>query len=381
MRLMLNITCCHCDRTTGIERFAVHIARELYRIDPSVLIVSSKVMPGVSSAVISRFLGYTSSYLKTYEYVARAVWDQTWFRRIIRLNKPDVLFFPIQDGLLSPPVKQIVTVHDLHYLRFRAMLSECRHEIGWFRTRLYHSKMPRILHSSAAVITVSESTKRDLVSEFGAHPDSIHVIHNGYDDTRFRAIDGPLANLDRYNLTPGNYFLFVGSILRHKNIIRIVEAFGCLKEDLTLVIAGVCKDDGYLGEVRDTAARLNIGDDRIRYIDYVPDDDLPSLYGGAAAFILPSLHEGFGVPIIEAMACGTPVITSNCSAMPEVAGGAALLVDPYSVEDIAAAMREICCNPQRTQALRHAGLERCKSFTWSHSARKLYDVCTMVSES
>lgn len=382
MKLLLNITCCQCDRSTGIERFALHIAQELSRIDPGVAVVSSVGLPGISPVATSSLLRAASAHLKSSEYLVRAAWDQTCFRRIVHQHKPDVLFFPIQEGLLFPPVRQIVTVHDLHYLHFRSRMSDCCREIGAFRTGLYRLRMPQVLKRSTAVIAVSHTTKQDLVAEFCVHPDRIHVIPNGYDDTRFRVLKHPNPGLEKYGLSPCSYFLFVGSILRHKNIIRLVEAFSHQKdENISLVIAGVCKDAAYLREIREAAARQGIREDRVRYLDYVPDDDLPCLYNGALAFVLPSLHEGFGVPIVEAMACGTPVITSNCSAMPEVAGNAAILVDPYSVESIAAAMSEIRCNPQRAEILRKAGLERCKSFTWSHSARKLYDVCTMVSRS
>ena len=118
---------------------------------------------------------------------------------------------------------------------------------------------------------------------------------------------------------------------------------------------------------------------RFRFIEYVSDEDLPFLYSGARAFVLPSLHEGFGVPIIEAMACGAPVITSNCSSMPEVAGDAAILVDPHSVESISAAMHEILNNPTQTENLKKAGLERVKQFSWSRSAKKLHELCERVS--
>ena len=171
----------------------------------------------------------------------------------------------------------------------------------------------------------------------------------------------------------------MGSILRHKNLVRLVKALSRLDRKVKLVVTGACKDAEYLQEVRRVAADSGIPDDSLCYLDFVSDEELPFVYNGARAFILPSLHEGFGVPIIEAMACGTPVITSNCSAMPEVAGNAALLVDPHSVESIAAAMREILLNPESARVLSTAGLARCKSFTWSHSAKKLYDLCKMVS--
>jgi len=381
MKIMLNITCFQPDNPTGIERFALQIARELCIIDPAAAIVSSLPIVDSSNTIISGLLALSRSVFNKYEYLVRVIWDQTWLRYIVARYQPDILFFPIQDGMVYPPVKQIVTVHDLHYRHFDNAMPDCSHEINPLRTGLYKYKMPHILNRSAAVVAVSESTKQELVASFGINPDKIHVIHNGYDERRFRVIDNPQPMLNRYGLQSGSYFLFVGSILKHKNLVRLVRAFASVERECQLVIAGVCKDAAYLAEINKVAAELGISATRLRFLEYIPDDALPYLYNGAIAYLLPSLHEGFGVPIIEAMACGTPVITSDCSAMPEVAGGNALLVDPYSVDSIAAAMRETVDNPGRMAALRTAGLERIKLFRWSYSAQKLYNLFKLVSES
>lgn len=377
MKILINATCINTSHATGIERFAFHIAEEMRKIDPVVKCVTAGAYPEYPDAICSNLLGFIEKY--KYGYLARAIWDQTIFRGIVQKHNSDVVFFPIQDGILYPPCKQIVTVHDLHYLHFDNLMPDCSQEIPSFRTKLYQFKMPHILERSAAVVAVSESTKQDIVDSFGINPDKIHVIYNGYDELRFRIIDNPQQTLDRYGLQTGRYFLFVGSILKHKNIARLVQAFARLESDDLLVIAGVCKDAEYLDDIIKIAAGLGMPESRMRYLDYVTDGDLPYLYNGAKAFVLPSLHEGFGVPIIEAMACGTPVITSNCSAMPEVAGDAALLVDPYSVESIAAAMQDFLNSPRLVTKLRSAGLERSKVFRWSHSAQKLYDLCRTVA--
>lgn len=378
MKIMFNLTCVQANRLTGIERYALHMALGLLIHDPSVVVISSEDILAVPSTIIPKSLIWTSSLLRQYEYLYRAIWDQIGFRWLVSKYQPDVVFFPIQDGLLFPSVKQIVTVHDLHYLHFDTTIPECRQEINFLRTKLHQYKMPIILKHSAAVVAVSESTKRDIVSAFGVNPDKIHVIHNGYDELRFHLIENPQPTLDRYGLQSGKYYLFVGSILKHKNIARLVQAFARLDTDNKLVIAGACKDTKYLDDLFKIAAGLELSETRMQYLDYVADEDLPSLYNGAVSYLLPSLHEGFGVPIIEAMACGTPVITSNCSAMPEVAGKAALLVDPYSVESITAAMREVLDNAQLVQTLRAAGLERAKMFGWSCAAQKLYNLCKSV---
>ncbi|MFH1027875.1 MAG: glycosyltransferase family 1 protein [Pseudomonadota bacterium] len=379
MNLTINATCLATDSATGIERFALHMCNELYRLDNTVDIVSFRPIPGLPSTNTHFILNAAKKWFGKNEYYVRAVWDQTVFRSHIHQCKSDVVYFPIQDGMLFPSVRQIVTIHDLHYLHFGEQIPECTSEIKPHRRILYRYKLPHILKTSAAIVAVSETTKRELVATFEVDPEKIHVIYNGYDDTRFRVLDDPQSLLDPYGLQVGTYLLFVGSVLKHKNIVRLLRACAKFDGEVKLVMTGSCKDCEYYKEIMTMIEELQMPSNSITYLDYVPDTDLPALYNGAMALVLPSLHEGFGVPIIEAMACGTPVITSNCSAMPEIAGGAALLVDPYSVESIAAAIQEIMLNPQCADQLRMAGFTRVEHFKWTNSARRLYELCKKVS--
>jgi glycosyltransferase involved in cell wall biosynthesis len=374
MKILFNITSYNSYKSTGIERYAHQIALGVSKIDSSALIVGSALAEGIPNLNLSNILSISNLMLGKYEYLVRAIWDQTVLNCVIAKHKPDILFFPIQDGMLFPPAKQIVTIHDVD-----SLIPECRQEINPLRKKLYDCKMPLILKKSSAVVAVSEFTRQGIISAFDIDPEKVHVIYNGYDEERFKVIEEPQSVLNKYDLKADNYFMFMGSILRHKNIINIIKAFAGLKSQATLIIAGACKDKPYLAEIKKLATQLNIPESMFRYLEYVSDSDAPYLCNGAKAYLLPSFHEGFGVPIIEAMACGTPVITSNCSAMPEVAGDAAILVDPHSVESIATAMREIIENPRRAEELKKAGLARVKLFSWAGSARKLYELCQKVS--
>lgn len=381
MKIYVNTTVCDEGKLTGIERYALNISRELAKIDNEVVVFRGKLTASRwGTTAVSPALLVANELFGDHAYAFRALWDQTAFRYHLWSHQVDLAYFPIPDGMYFPSVPQIVTIHDLHYLHFDKSMQECRHEINLLRRKLYQYKMPHILKRSAAVVAVSQSTKHDIVASFSINPDKIHVVYNGYNEERFRVVENAQSVLSRYGVQQGGYFLFVGSILRHKNVIRLVQAFAALDNSNSLIVAGANKDQEYLNEILSCARGLRLSNDRFRYLEFIPDEDLPYLYNGAISFVLPSLHEGFGVPIIEAMACGTPVITSNCSAMPEVAGDATLLVDPYSVESIAAGMQEILDHPQRAEALRTAGLERAKMFRWSYSAQKLYEVCKMVSE-
>lgn len=367
MKVLINATCIEAARATGIERFALHIAREFCRIDPLVTVVASESLTGITEVVIPKELATSRYLLGRRDFPLRAVWDQTIFRSMgVRLSA-DLVFFPIQDGMLYPPCKQIITVHDVDNL-----MPECRQEINPLRKKLYNYKMPHILQKSAAIVAVSQFTKKRLVNDFNIEPDKIHVIYNGYDEHRFRIIDSPQECLAKLGLEAGSYILFVGSILKHKNIVRLVKAFAELNSALCLVVAGVCKDSDYLEEIIKFVSECGLNESQFRYMEYVSDSDLPCLYAGARVFILPSLHEGFGVPIIEAMACGTPVITSNCSAMPEVAGDAAVYCDPFSVDSIAGAVRTVVGSQELRTTLTALGLERANKFRWRRSAQRLY---------
>jgi glycosyltransferase involved in cell wall biosynthesis len=371
VKILINATCIETTRATGIERFALHIVRELCRIDPSVTVVASEPLTGIPNVEIPRELAVSHSLLGRWEFYFRAVWDQTVFRSTVARHNPDLIFFPIQDGMLAPPVKQVVTVHDLHYLHFRQM-GDCNNEIGELRRRVFSCKMPKIFEASAAVVAVSQSTCTDLVQYFGLRPEQVTVVQNGYDEERFRVIHEVEPVLSRFGLQDKSYLLFVGSILRHKNIERLIEAVAKANTGLALVVVGVNKDNAYMRAVQARARESGLDDRVFRYLEYVSDQDLPVLYSGALSFVMPSLHEGFGVPILEAMACGAPIITSGCSAMPEVAGDAAAYCDPLSVDSIANAVRTVVGNQELRKALTARGFERICMFQWRRSAQRLY---------
>ena len=144
MKILINATCIETTRATGIERFAQHIVRELCRIDPSVTVVASEPLSGIPEVVIPKELVVSRFLLGRREFFFRALWDQTIFRSMVARYNPDLIFFPIQDGMLAPPVKQVVTVHDLHYLHFRQM-DDCSNGIGELRRQAFSRKMPKIL--------------------------------------------------------------------------------------------------------------------------------------------------------------------------------------------------------------------------------------------
>ena len=216
-----------------------------------------------------------------------------------------------------------------------------------------------ILQRAARLIAVSESTKADAVRLTGLDPERIEVIYSGVPEVYFGAQPRPAER---------PYILFVGTIEPRKNIDTLLDAWqSCrARSDFDLVIAGA---SGWAGEKN--LARLIAKPKGVRYLGYVPEDELPGLTAGASAFVYPSLYEGFGFPVAQAMAAGVPVITSNTSCLPEVSGGGALLVDPRSAAEIQGAMDKLLASAELRQELRTAGMARARQeFRWSVCARK-----------
>ena len=299
------------------------------------------------------------------------LWTHARLGPALARERPALLFVPAHVvPLLHPP--SVVTLHDLGYLAFPTAHPARR------RLEL-HLTTRWSLHAARRVIAISQATKADLVRHYGADPARITVVYHGLSPS-FRPTNDP-AVLVRHGLqqpgeaAPRPYFFYVGTLQPRKNLARLLDAFASANQRLAaspderplLVLAG---RRGWLAETimqRATALGLR---DRVRLLGYVPDADLPALLSGALAFAFPSLYEGFGMPVLEAMACGTPVLTSTTSALPEVAGDAALLVDPTDTNALAAALARLATDAPLRTALRIRGLSRAAQFTWERCARE-----------
>jgi glycosyltransferase involved in cell wall biosynthesis len=238
----------------------------------------------------------------------------------------------------------------------------------------------RKLASADAVIAISQATKNDLVRLFGLDPAKVKVIHPGIDHSLFNVHNAGESGhraevLNRYGIT-GQYFLYVGDSEWRKNLRRVLEALSGIHGDIGLVLVGK------RARTDETLQRwiVELGlQGRVITPGYVPDCDLPPLYGQAQAFLFPSLYEGFGLPVAEAMACGCPVITSNVSSMPEVAGEAGLLVDPESVAEIRDAMEKVIAEPMVRNRMIADGLLRAQQFSWLRCAESTVSVLRSVA--
>lgn len=299
---------------------------------------------------------------------------QIWHR--LRLPLPiewltgplDILHAP---DFVAPPTRArtLVTIHDLSYM----VHPECA--VPGVAAFL-RDAVPRALRRADVIIADSESTRRDLHRLLNIAPERVSVVYPAVDD-RFRPLPPEVCEPVRRRLRlPSRFILFVGTIEPRKNLVRLLEAFARIepalrhtgKDDLVLVIAG---RRGWMYQpVFETIARLQLRG-RVHMLDFVADSDLPIVYNLAQAFVYPSIYEGFGLPPLEALACGTPVMTSDNSSLPEVVGNAALLAPADDVAALAEGMIRLLNDSALRDHLRQAGLEQAQRFRWEASARQI----------
>ncbi|MBC7260731.1 MAG: glycosyltransferase family 4 protein, partial [Chloroflexi bacterium] len=267
--------------------------------------------------------------------------------------------------------RTVVTVHDV-------FARSCPGHSTRSDTLLYRYWLPRVLSHVDAVITDSQASKMDLANFLNIPEETVHVIYGGV-STCYHPISSEEAarTASRYDL-PKRYILFVGSVEERKNLRRLLQACARLwreGEVRPLVVVGPHK--WKYRRILQTVEELGISE-HVIFTGYVPDEALPALYSGADLFVFPSLYEGFGLPPLEAIACGTPVVCSNTSSLPEVVGDAALMVDPYDVEALAEAMHRVLSDTALREELRQKGLARAKMFTWERAARETLAVYSCV---
>jgi glycosyltransferase involved in cell wall biosynthesis len=270
------------------------------------------------------------------------------------------------------PCRSVVTIHDCIHLRFPQYLPN---RLGYVYARSF---LWLATHRSNRVLTVSEASKRDILEYFRIPPEKIDVIYNGIDE-RFSqepAVEDVDRVRERYRLD-GPFVLYAGNIKPHKNLGRLIAAFDILRrggpefEEVKLVIIG--DEISKYAALRHAVHRHKLHK-HVRFFGFVPARTLAILYRLAAVFVFPSLYEGFGLPPLEAMASGTPVITSNVSSLPEVVGDAAILIDPLQPDAIADALRRVLSDTALRDDLRRRGLERARHFSWEQSVRRVRQI-------
>ncbi|MCI1683081.1 MAG: glycosyltransferase family 4 protein [Bacteroides sp.] len=293
------------------------------------------------------------------------LWEQVALPIAVRKYKPDMLHCTSNTAPVYCPVPLILTLHDIIYLTQKQKKGMSLYQqLGWHYRRYI---VPRILGKCRAIITVSFTERVNIMKRFPELTNRLHVVYNGYSDCYF-----PISNysqITRRYVLDDTYLLFLGNTDPRKNTIGVLKAYADYlrrsSRKLKLVVTGL--DESLISRI---VAQLH-ADGCARQIvstGYVPGEDFPALYNGAYAFLYPSFQEGFGIPILESMACGTPVITSNCSAMPEIAGDGGILVRPENPVEIANALLKLEADTEYYKQQVGYGLKRVKNYSWEKTA-------------
>lgn len=340
---------------------------------------SSMVNPNPTGIVryITRLISAISRELKGSDRV-------TVFYKLSRLRsrrhwwKPDGASFQVYHESYWPLVKRVDILHGLdgfvpnwkkvkRVVTFHDLVALTNDDISSQKFRMRKRKMcERVAQYVDAVVTVSEASRQDIIKLLAIPPEKVHVVYLGVEE-RFSPQDPKtVAQIAaKYGLRR-DYLLFMGSVSERKNTERLVKAYACSKasQDLDLILAGPM---AYHSEKTLQAITGHHLEHKVRILGFVTDNDLPALYSGAKGFVFPTFYEGFGLPILEAMACGVPVLIGNLGAAPEISGHCAIQVDPYDVDDIARGMDRLLETPpsQLQKSMKHA-----QGFTWERCAKQ-----------
>jgi len=343
-------------KPTGLATYAANLVPKLALPDLT-LLAPTGLEGSLLNGAVQNFSSYPipanmSAENGKWGHLRRLLWTQFQLPQIYRDLHTKLLFSPVPEAPLWSTCRSVVMVHDLIPLRFPKWTSPL--------TPYFRYYVPQVLAQAQHILCNSAATANEVVETFGIAAEKITPIPLAYDTDSFRFLDLPTQP----------YFMYLGRHDPPKNVQRLVSAFAGLRDrhHYELWLVGSI-DRRYTPALMAQAAELGVGA-QVKCLNYVPYRDLPQLLNQAIALIFPSLWEGFGFPVLEAMACGTPVVTSNLSALPEVAGDAAILVNPYQVDEITAAMQMLVQDGTVRSHLRAAGLERARQFRWEKTAEK-----------
>jgi glycosyltransferase involved in cell wall biosynthesis len=337
----------------GINQYAYNVLKSLWKIN-----TSHKFTIFLKTPPISDLPPEKTNW--TYRIIPfPKLWTQTRlpFDLFFHKPQPDIFLSLTHYAPRWSPVPAVVAIMDLGFLKYPNQFTP--KDFTQLKNWTSYS-----VNKATKVIAISEHTKKDICAVYHKSPEDVIVTYLGYDTELYRPTTNPLV-LKKYAInTP--YFLFLGSLKPSKNIENLLEAFNKINHtNYSLVIAG--KKAWLYDKIFSRVKKLGLLN-KVIFTGFTPDEDIPPLMTHSTAFVLPSLYEGFGIPVLEAMACGTPVVVSNVASLPEVAGEAGIYVDPYSVDSITQGL-QVAISNKSSQFVKR-GLSRVKSFNWDETAKK-----------
>ncbi len=358
MKIGINATFLN-EKPTGVGIFAMEVSRILSRMTDATLVFAPILYDNMPSGSIHKVSGAMRGSPKLLNSLYRSFYINAAIPLLCKLKGIDVLYCPILEFPFVPAVPLVVHIHDLHFIHFPS-------EFGRAAPRMKFT-LKLVKGIAQRVIVSSEFIKKELLMSSNIRETMIDVVPLAYNDAVFKPIEGRKGEFLRKYQLAGNYLLFVGTLFPYKNLKTLVAAFLQIKHQIphSLVIVGRREFSG------EPPAR----DERIIYMDYVPAEDLPFFYSHADLFVYPSLKEGFGIPPLEAMACGTPVISSRGGSLPEVVGDAGILFEPEDSEALGRAILGVLGDEGLRSELVNKGFSRVKKFSWRRTAEGILKSC------
>jgi len=360
---------------TGIGRYTVSLVSALVEVAPD-LDIRLLTAEGAQTH-FADLVGPRLSLHSTRMIVPRHPWSDLWLHlclpRFLSRSRSSILFSTANYlPLFSGGARRVVTIHDLVPFRFPSA-------DPWTFVVYLKTMLRQASRCADRIVSVSHSTARELVEILGIPEDRIVVVHNGV-LPRFRPLSASELENRRVPVPEAPFILSVGARIPRKNFARLIRAVARLRKrgyPHHLVLAG--PPGSSQPELEATVEATGLSG-AVHFVGYPDDDDLVWLYNKAQMFVYPSIYEGFGIPVLEAMACGTPVVCSSGSSLPEVSGEAALMFDPFSVEQIAELVERVLQDPEMAAEMKSRGLARAALFTWEAAARKTADIFRSLSE-
>lgn len=352
----------------GLGRYAESLTRALYALAPAELACFYNAERGIEPLAGLKELP-ASTVALGYKPWRMLVWAGQLGRIPFNRLVPNASLFHATEHLLLPlyGIPTVLTVHDLI---FRHLPEHHKRLNRWY----LNATLPLYCRRASHIIAVSEATRQDLIASYGVAPEKVTVILEAADPQfKPQSPERLAAVRARYQL-PETYILFVGTVEPRKNLLRLLRAWEPLYlagDAPPLVIVG---KRGWLAEDFYAALGVSPAREGVRFTGYVADEDLPALYSGASLFAFPSLYEGFGLPPLEAMACGTAVLCSNTSSLPEVVGDAALTLNPTDVEALREGLRRLLADADLREDMRERGIQRAAGFSWERAAAETYQL-------
>lgn len=353
----------HIDEKGGVVVYTNSMLRELFAIDKS----NQYLLMYKDSNSIGKFSGYSNVQEKIIKMPTKLLWDQIAVPWVARKEKLDMIFNPKFSAPLFTNCKTVIVLHGSEWY----VLPEA---FKWYDLHYVEFTMPIYCKKAVCMISVSQKITRDFVNYVKVDKNKIKTILHGYDE-RFRYIkDHDVLERIRkkYNL-PKDFILYVGRIYPTKNFNRLLKAYYELNKTYPIKFVIVGKVRWKYKEDIKLIDELKLKENII-FTGWVPDEDLPVIYNLAELFVFPSLYEGFGIPLLEAMACGCPIVTSKTGSPPDIVEDAAVLIDPLDLIEISRVMKEVLTSDSLKKNLIEKGFRRIKKFSWQKCAREVLEV-------